>query len=88
MRPKKTTVSASAGSLMLVVILATPVLGAAPKYSGVLYCERAFDGQHEPIAEVSGATPREIATVRKENTVGSGYCANGTFDTSQLTKDA
>ena len=88
MKPKRTTLIASASSLVLGMALAVPVLGVAPTYSGVLYCDRSIDGQRDPVATVSGATRQGIATVRKDNTVGSGFCANGTFDTSQLTKDA
>lgn len=85
MRPSRTIISVVAAIAMGAAI-AGPVAGAAPTYSGVLTCSRASDGQVEELNSLEGATRQDIIAWRKFWT-SSGYCANGSFDTSALTKD-
>lgn len=74
-------------ALALSAAVAGPVAAGAPTYSGLLGCTRASDGQAEDLNTLNGATRRDIAAWRKFWTRDTGYCANGSFDTSALTKD-
>jgi len=85
MKPIRTCISVVAAIAMCAAI-AGPVAGAAPTYSGPLSCTRASDGQDEDLNTLEGASRQDITAWRKFWT-SNGYCANGSFDTSALTKD-
>ena len=84
----RTTITSSIAALTLSAALMAPALAAAPTFSGPSTCERASDGETVEMVAFEGATKRSIAATKKLWTVQTGYCKNGTYDTSALTKDA
>jgi hypothetical protein len=66
--------------------IAIPVLGAGPTYSGPVTCEDPASGETKDVETLLNDTKHEIAAYRKFLT-SSDQCANGSVDTSALTKD-
>ena len=85
---KKRSIVLSIAGAALSAVIAVPAFAAAPTYSGVATCISTVNGDVVDIDIFSGATKQEIAARRKFRTVESGFCENGSYDTSALTQDS
>jgi hypothetical protein len=66
--------------------ISAPTFAAAPTFTGVLTCTDADTGEVRALETVTSATRHDIAVWRKFWNQ-SGFCANGSLDTSGLTQD-
>jgi hypothetical protein len=86
MATRRTTLIATTGSLVLGATLAIPAFGAPPTYSGPLYCADPNTGDQRDLNTLSG-DPRKVVAYWRGYWREVGFCANGSFDASQLTRD-
>ena len=66
--------------------IGAPTFAAAPTFTGVLTCTDAVSGDIRDLDPFTSATRHDIAA-RRKFWIQSGFCANGSFDTSGLTQD-
>jgi hypothetical protein len=67
----------------LTLAIMAPAAASPPVFSGTLTCLDAVDGEVRDLGAVDGVTRRDIATWRTF-WYKSGFCANGSFDTTGL----
>jgi hypothetical protein len=79
---KQLATSAVVAAALTLAIL-VPAAAAPPVFSGTLTCLDAVDGEVRELNPVDAITRRDIATWRTFWNK-SGFCANGSFDTTGL----
>ena len=85
MDPRRIFLAVSA-TLVLGTAMSASTLAAAPTFSGVLTCTDAVTGEVRELDSLTNATRHDIA-VHRRFWAESGFCAKGSFDTTDLTQD-